>query len=122
METFDELFNIVKAIGEILPEGENTLNLGSVKLEVDKKDNSIKIQIVDNGAMDLVKEVLETIRPMLQRDGGDIEFVELTEDNIVKVKLQGHCAGCPGAQMTIKGVVERLLKESYPEIQGVESV
>ena len=69
-----------------------------------------------------VKEVLETIRPMLQRDGGDIEFVELTEDNIVKVKLQGHCAGCPGAQMTIKGVVERLLKEAYPEIQGVESV
>ena len=69
-----------------------------------------------------VKEVLETIRPMLQRDGGDIEFVELTEDNIVKVKLQGHCAGCPGAQMTIKGVVERLLKESYPEIKGVEAV
>ena len=69
-----------------------------------------------------VKEVLETIRPMLQRDGGDIEFVELTEDNVVKVRLQGHCAGCPGAQMTIKGVVERLLKESYPEIQGVEAV
>ena len=69
-----------------------------------------------------IKEALEQIRPILQRDGGDIEFVELTEDNIVKVKLQGHCAGCPGAQMTIKGVVERLLKESYPEIQGVESV
>ena len=67
-------------------------------------------------------EALEKIRPFLQRDGGDIEFVELTEDNIVKVRLQGHCAGCPGAQMTIKGVVERILKESYPEIQAVESV
>ena len=69
-----------------------------------------------------IKDALAQIRPYLQRDGGDIEFVELTEDNIVKVKLQGHCAGCPGAQMTIKGVVERLLKESYPEINGVEAV
>ena len=69
-----------------------------------------------------IKDALAQIRPYLQRDGGDIEFVELTEDNVVKVRLQGHCASCPGAQMTIKGVVERLLKESYPEIQGVESV
>ena len=69
-----------------------------------------------------IKEAIGQIRPFLQRDGGDIEFVELTEDNIVKVRLQGHCAGCPGAQMTIKGVVERLLKECYLEIQGVEAV
>ena len=69
-----------------------------------------------------IKEAIGQIRPFLQRDGGDIEFVELTEDNIVKVRLQGHCAGCPGAQMTIKGVVERLLKESYPKSQGVEAV
>ena len=69
-----------------------------------------------------IKDALAQIRPYLQRDGGDIEFVELTEDNVVKVRLQGHCAGCPGAQMTIKVVVERLLKESYPEINGVEAV
>lgn len=69
-----------------------------------------------------IMEALDQIRPFLQRDGGDIEFVELTEDNIVKVRLQGHCAGCPGAQMTIKGVVERILVESYPEIKGVEAV
>ena len=69
-----------------------------------------------------VKEVLETIRPMLQRDGGDIELVEVTADNVVKVRLQGHCAGCPGAQMTLKAVVERIIKESYPEIKGVEAV
>lgn len=67
-------------------------------------------------------EAIEKIRPFLQRDGGDIEFIELTADNIVKVRLQGHCAGCPGAQMTLKGVVERIIRESYPEIQGVESV
>ena len=75
METFDELFNIVKAIGEILPEGENTLNLGSVKLEVDKKDNSIKIQIVDNEAMDLVKEYKENIKLL-----DDEIFIKATEE------------------------------------------
>ena len=69
-----------------------------------------------------VKEVLETIRPMLQRDGGDIELVEVTADNVVKVILQGHCAGCPGARMTLEGVVARVLKEAYPEIVGVEAV
>ena len=69
-----------------------------------------------------INDALQQIRPFLQRDGGDIEFVALTEDNVVKVRLQGHCAGCPGAQMTIKGVVEKILKESYPEIKGVEAV
>ena len=69
-----------------------------------------------------INSALDQIRPFLQRDGGDIEFVEYTEDHIVKVRLKGHCAGCPGAQMTIKGVVERILRESYPEIQGVEAV
>lgn len=69
-----------------------------------------------------VKEVLETIRPMLQRDGGDIELVEVTADNVVKVRLQGHCADCPGARMTLEGVVARVLKESYPEIVAVEAV
>ena len=67
-------------------------------------------------------DAIAQIRPFLQRDGGDIEFVELTDDNIVKVRLQGHCEGCPGATMTIKGVVERLIKETYPEIQAVEAV
>ena len=69
-----------------------------------------------------IREALDKIRPFLQRDGGDIEFVELTEDLIVKVRLQGHCAGCPGARMTLKGIVEKVLKESYPEIAGVEAV
>ena len=69
-----------------------------------------------------IREALDGIRPFLQRDGGDIEFVEYTEDKIVLVRLQGHCAGCPGARMTIKGVVERILKESIPEIEAVEAV
>ncbi|MDO4395733.1 MAG: NifU family protein, partial [Clostridia bacterium] len=57
-----------------------------------------------------------------QRDGGDIELVEVTPDNVVKVRLQGHCAGCPGARMTLEGVVARILKENYPEIVAVEAV
>ena len=69
-----------------------------------------------------IKEALEQIRPILQRDGGDLEFVELTEDNVVKVRLQGHCAGCPGATMTLKAVIEKILKENFPEVKAVEAV
>ncbi|MEI8216652.1 MAG: NifU family protein [Eubacteriales bacterium] len=65
---------------------------------------------------------LEKIRPFLQRDGGDVEFVQYTDENIVKVKLVGACKGCPGAQMTLKMVIEKLLKEQYPDIKGVEAV
>jgi len=69
-----------------------------------------------------IKAALENIRPFLQRDGGDVEFVEYTEDKIVLVRLKGHCAGCPHAQLTIKQGIESLLKEQYPEIQAVEAV
>ncbi len=67
-----------------------------------------------------IKEALEQIRPFLQRDGGDIEFVALTEDNRVLVRLKGHCAGCPASTMTLKGVVEQILKQNFPEIAGVD--
>lgn len=69
-----------------------------------------------------VKQEVEKIRPYLQRDGGDVELVEVTEDNVVKVRLQGACKGCPGAQMTLKNGIERILKEQIPEIKSVESV
>ncbi len=69
-----------------------------------------------------IKKALDEIRPFLQRDGGDIQFVEYTDDHIVKVLLKGHCAGCPSATMTIKGVVETILRDNFPEIQGVEDV
>ena len=65
--------------------------------------------------------ILQQIRSTIEKNV-DTLGVELTEDNVVKVRLQGHCAGCPGAQMTIKGVVEKILKESYPEIKSVEAV
>lgn len=71
---------------------------------------------------DNIKQAIENIRPFLQRDGGDVQFVEYTEDKIVRVKLQGACHGCPHAQMTIKEGIERVLMEAYPEIEAVEAV
>lgn len=68
-----------------------------------------------------IKNALEQIRPFLQRDGGDVQFVEYT-DGIVKVLLEGHCAGCPHAQATVKGGIETMLKEQFPEIVAVEAV
>ncbi len=71
---------------------------------------------------DKVTEVINSIRPMLQNDGGDIELVELDENNAVKVRLQGACRGCPSAQMTLKTGIERLLKERVPEVKEVIAV
>lgn len=69
-----------------------------------------------------VQEALQKVRPFLQRDGGDVELVEVTEDGIVKVKLQGACAGCPGAIQTLKMGIERVLKEAVPEVKEVVQV
>ncbi len=69
-----------------------------------------------------VNKALEKIRPMLQADGGDIKLVEVTDDNVVRVKLQGACHGCPMAQMTLQQGVERTLKQEIPEIVRVEAV
>ncbi|MBC8394483.1 MAG: NifU family protein [Deltaproteobacteria bacterium] len=68
-----------------------------------------------------VKAVLDKIRPMLQADGGDVELVEVDEGGVVKVRLQGACAGCPMSQMTLKNGIERLLKQEIPEVKSVES-
>ena len=69
-----------------------------------------------------VETALNKIRPMLQADGGDVELVEVGEDGLVKVRLQGACAGCPMSQMTIKNGVEKILKEQVPEVSSVEAV
>jgi len=65
-----------------------------------------------------VAEVLDKIRPALQRDGGDVELIEVI-DGTVKVKLTGACAGCPMSTMTLKNGIERILKEQVPEIKEV---
>ena len=68
-----------------------------------------------------VKNIIEQIRPFLQADGGDISFLELTEDNVVNVELQGACGTCPYSRMTLKNGVEEAVKKALPEIKSVEA-
>jgi Fe-S cluster biogenesis protein NfuA len=69
-----------------------------------------------------VLKALERVRPYLQSDGGDISLVEITSDNIVKVKLQGACHGCPFSVQTLKAGVEQALIKEVPEINKVVAV
>ena len=69
-----------------------------------------------------VKTIIDAVRPNLQSHGGDVELVATEDDNTVKVRLRGACAGCPGAQMTLKMGIERLLKEKIPEVKEVIAV
>lgn len=66
-----------------------------------------------------VQDALNKVRPSLQADGGDVELVEVV-DGVVKVRLQGACAGCPMSQMTLRNGIERYLKEQIPEVKSVE--
>ena len=68
-----------------------------------------------------VELALTKIRPLLQRDGGDIELVEVT-DGVVKVRLTGACKGCPMSQMTLKQGVEKLLLKEVPGLKEVQAV
>jgi Fe-S cluster biogenesis protein NfuA len=70
---------------------------------------------------DKVKEVLDKVRPALQRDGGDVEFIGVN-DGTVKVKLTGACAGCPMSTLTLKNGIERILKQEVPEVKEVVAV
>jgi len=65
---------------------------------------------------------LEKVRPMLQRDGGDVKFVSVSSEGVVNVELQGACAGCPGATMTLKHVIEEVLKKEIAEVTAVVNV
>jgi Fe-S cluster biogenesis protein NfuA len=76
----------------------------------------------NNLLKDRVLKALERVRPYLQSDGGDIQLVEVTDDNIVKVKLQGACHGCPYSMQTLKAGVEQALIKEVPEIKSVVSV
>ncbi len=69
-----------------------------------------------------VEQVLAKVRPMLQRDGGDVELVEIGDDGVVKVRLKGACSGCAGATMTLKNGIEEALKSEIPEVTSVEQV
>lgn len=71
---------------------------------------------------DKVEKVLESLRPYLQADGGDVELVDVTEDGVVKVRLTGACGGCPMSTYTLRMGIENRLKEEVPEVKRVEQV
>lgn len=69
-----------------------------------------------------VQKALDTIRPNLQADGGDVDLIDITEDGIVKVKLTGACQGCPMSEMTLKKGIQQYLQKEIPEVKEVVSV
>jgi len=66
-----------------------------------------------------VEEVLGKIRPSIQADGGDVELIDIREDNVIVVRLKGACGTCPMATLTLKAGIERILKEEIPEVKEV---
>ncbi|WP_031386614.1 NifU family protein [Desulfonatronum thiodismutans] len=68
-----------------------------------------------------VLAVLETIRPHLQRDGGDVELVDVSADAVVTVRLTGACKECPMSQVTLKNAVEKTILKELPEIRSVQA-
>jgi len=69
-----------------------------------------------------VEKVLERIKPMLQRDGGNVELIDVQPDGVVKVRLTGACSGCPMSTMTLKNAIEDTIKQEVPEVKSVEQV
>jgi Fe-S cluster biogenesis protein NfuA len=69
-----------------------------------------------------ILEAIDAIRPALQMDGGDIDFVGVNEEGVVQVKLSGACDSCSISWLTLKGGVERILKERVPGVTGVEAI
>ena len=70
-----------------------------------------------------IERVLETVRPAIRMDGGDVEFVDFDEDEgTVKLRLMGHCVGCPMSMATLKHGIEARLKQAVPAVHAVEAV
>jgi Fe-S cluster biogenesis protein NfuA len=69
-----------------------------------------------------VRHVIEQIRPSIQADGGDVEFLELTNEGVVRIRLHGACVGCPSSSLTLQVGLERNLREHVPEVEAVEAV
>ena len=78
--------------------------------------------MVDSATVLKIEHALEQVRPFLKADGGDISLVEVTDDNIVRVKLHGACKGCSISHITMKAGVEEAIKNAVPEIISVEAI
>ena len=69
-----------------------------------------------------IENALEQVRPFLKADGGDVSFVEITDDNVVKIQLHGACKGCSISHITMKAGIEEAIKNAVPEIKTVEAI
>ncbi|MCK4802234.1 NifU family protein [bacterium] len=69
-----------------------------------------------------VNKALDEIRPHLQADGGDVEFVDVTEDGVVKVRLLGACEACPMRQLTLTQGITRFIKKKVPQVKEVQAI
>lgn len=69
-----------------------------------------------------IEIALQSIRPFLQKDGGDVELVEVTKDNVVRVRLLGACESCAMKTMTLRAGIEEAVKNAIPEVKSVEAV
>lgn len=78
--------------------------------------------VVDDAVRARVQKVLELIRPAVQSDGGDIEFVDITDDGVVQIRFHGACVGCPSSQVTLQVGVERNLKDYIPQVRSVQAI
>lgn len=78
-------------------------------------------QVQDQELNERIERVIERIRPAIQADGGDVQFIELDE-GIVKLRLMGACVGCPMSTMTLQAGIERMIRQEVPDIKGVMSV
>jgi len=79
-------------------------------------------KIVEKTVQQRVEEALQTIRPYLQADGGDVRLLELRDGNVAVLELLGACGSCPMSTMTLKAGVEEAIKRAVPEVKGVEAI
>lgn len=77
---------------------------------------------IDKEILEKVIKAIDSVRPYLVADGGDVQLVDVTGDNVVKVKLLGACEGCPFSIMTLKAGIEEAIKKEWPELKSLEAV
>ena len=81
----------------------------------------VKEMMDEQEGRERIERIIERIRPAIQADGGDVEFVDL-EDGVVQLRLMGACVGCPMSTMTLQAGIERMIRQEVPHIKGVMSV
>jgi Fe-S cluster biogenesis protein NfuA len=80
------------------------------------------LSVEKNDLLERIDLALDSVRPHLQLDGGNVEVVDLTEDMVVKIKWLGNCLGCQMSAMTLRAGIEETLKNKIPEVKGVEAI